>query len=271
MKFEEMHIHYSNESERVAIFKKLNEMGFKFTGSEIRDHDCIVSTYSDGNYLTIWNIHNKLSFNEFMQKYGKNEMKEKINQALTYFKFNKEQLSIAIGMSKPYITKMLKNPQSEATQKKVIGLIDKLYIGNSDFFNNQQIENFQVNQLRDEVHSLTNSNNNLNSELNSLRKTLDHKDQVLDKRNDMYEKLELKVADLERSIEVWKGECFSVQSDLDEVKKEKDGMQLAFDKVVKMDNLALSDMQSKIKKERIIFVIVFAIMCAILLASHWVV
>ena len=55
-------------------------------------------------------------------------MKKSIEKAMAELKMGREELSSALGMSRPYITKMLTRPQSEKTQAKVIGMIDDLYL-----------------------------------------------------------------------------------------------------------------------------------------------
>lgn len=275
MKLERIYVYCNSAQEKNSIAGFLDNIGYFHSNGTGCDN---VSIGVGGEYWfsnTKGCSHQPISFDQFMQKYGTNTMKEKINQALTDFKFNKEQLSVAIGMSKPYISKMLTLPQSKATQKKVIGLIDKLYI-NTDSFNKQSIDN-----LKDENQSLKNTNNDLNSELNSLRKTLEHKDQVLDKRNDLLQKAEYKAdlwyeknkklnlekTDLEKSVEVWEGECFYIQSDLDKSKNKittlKNQHQEKINKIMDGARVLKKDLcasKNKIKNERIIFVIVFVIM-----------
>ena len=53
-------------------------------------------------------------------------MKQSIEKAMAELKMSREELSSALGMSHPYITKMLTCPQSEKTQAKVVKMIDGL-------------------------------------------------------------------------------------------------------------------------------------------------
>ena len=79
-------------------------------------------------------------------------MKDKIEQAKQQLGLSNAQLSLKLGYSSGYIARRLKNAPAPKTQELIIARINKL-LGDS--------------------------------ELCALKKELDHKNQVLDKRNDL--------------------------------------------------------------------------------------
>uniref|UniRef100_A0AB39C8W2 Transcriptional regulator n=1 Tax=Acinetobacter phage vB_AbaM-SPB TaxID=3236747 RepID=A0AB39C8W2_9CAUD len=63
---------------------------------------------------------------EYFMKNHMNEMIKKIHQAKKELGLNNSELSLKMGKSRPYIAKMLNQPQSEKVQNKVIKEIDEL-------------------------------------------------------------------------------------------------------------------------------------------------
>ena len=93
-------------------------------------------------------------------------MKDKIEQAKQQLGLSNAQLSLKLGYSSGYIARRLKNAPAPKTQELIIARIDKLLGG---------------------------------SELSALKKELDHKNQVLDKRNDLLANAQYEIESMEKT------------------------------------------------------------------------
>lgn len=125
-----LHINCIDLNERGLVFQRLIDMGFEHRGTDFYFKNVNVN-HTRNYFITvtggdIWIGSEKLTGKEFISKYGKSEMKESIEKAMAELKLNRHELSSALGMSRPYITKMLTCPQSEKTQAKVVKMIDGL-------------------------------------------------------------------------------------------------------------------------------------------------
>ena len=129
MKFENLYIECENLEQRDEVADFVKRSGYSYVDSA--HEDSTVAIYDDGRfqYLGSCKFSPSIGYSQFMEKYGKSEMKQSIEKAMAELKMGREELSSALGMSRPYITKMLTRPQSEKTQAKVIGVIDKLIKG----------------------------------------------------------------------------------------------------------------------------------------------
>ncbi|WP_236273105.1 hypothetical protein, partial [Escherichia coli] len=89
----------------------------------LRFHGLRNDTYSTGDQnitvgfgQTFWfsdfSAGRKISFEEFMKRYSENDMIKKIHQAKKELGLNNSELSSNMGKSRPYIAKMLNQPQS---------------------------------------------------------------------------------------------------------------------------------------------------------------
>ena len=93
-------------------------------------------------------------------------MKDKIEQAKRQLGLSNAQLSLKLGYSSGYISRRLKNAPAPKTQELIIARINKL-LGDS--------------------------------ELNALKKEIDHKNQVLDKRNDLLANAQYEIESMEKT------------------------------------------------------------------------
>ena len=119
-------------------------------------------------------------------------MKKSIEKAMAELKIGREELSSALGMSRPYITKMLTRPQSEKTQAKVVKMIDDLYLKPKSI--GKLTVDLSIDpKFKEEIDKVGIENN-------QLKKELDHKNQVLDKRNDLFKDMEYEVNSLNNTI-----------------------------------------------------------------------
>ena len=96
-------------------------------------------------------------------------MKDKIEQAKQQLGLSNAQLSVKLGYSSGYISRRLKNAPAPKTQELIIARINKL-LGES--------------------------------EVAALKKELEHKNQVLDKRNDLLADAQYKVDSMEKTQSV---------------------------------------------------------------------
>lgn len=120
---------------------------------------------------------------EYEDFIGCNNLVIKINEAKEKLKLSNNQLSYALGKSKPYITKMLNYPQTEKVSKKVIAEIDALLEGNNveSFVKKLKAKNKLIGELQHSVRML-------NGEVEQLKyehgkKVTELKKQVEDKQN----------------------------------------------------------------------------------------
>lgn len=114
----------------------------------------------------VWSGSEILEFDEFMEKYS-SVLYQKIEQAKQQLGLTDKELSLELGYGERYIARKLKTPPSEKTQELII---------------------YRINKLLGE------------SEVAALKKELEHKNQVLDKRNDLLADAEYKINALEKVI-----------------------------------------------------------------------
>ena len=197
-----------------------------------------------------------------------NELHEKINQAKKDLGLNSSELSTALGYSKPYITKALIKLPGDKVQKRLIGEIDVL-------INNEKKRVAEViNCYFDKKHINRSS-------IDCRVKSKTFNDGIFG-RCEVKPDLQLqnsaksKVLNKERLECRASGSAASVKSiDTGEIIKQKD-LKIAkrecelfwSTKAIKDKNYQIEKLQSKISNERILSVIIFAVMLALFLASH---
>ena len=87
---------------------------------------------------------------------------------------------------------MLTCPQSGKTQTKVIKMIDDLYLKPKSI-GKLTVDLSIYPKFKEEIEKVVNENN-------QLKKELDHKNQVLDKRNDLFKDMEYEVNSLNNTV-----------------------------------------------------------------------
>lgn len=190
----------------------------------------------DEDYQRLCNI---MTHCKLIQKYGKSEMKESIEKAMAKLKLNRHELSSALGMSRPYITKMLTCPQSEKTQARVVKMIDELMQsgGAKNIPIPDSAEKFLLKGIIDARDKT----------IKELNQALEYKDQLLAKNEDdlhkqtnrvnAYQddnsKLSLKISTQQKSIEDkaselldFKNQKRSLQAELKALKRENKDIQV---------------------------------------------
>ena len=203
-----LHINCIDLNERGLVFQRLIDMGFDHRGVAFYFKNVNVN-HTQNFFMTatggdIWRASEVLTGKEFISKYGTSEMKQSIEKAMAELNLNRHELSSALGMSRPYITKMLTCPQSEKTQARVVKMIDDL------------IESVNVvRQLRDAVSNSPIIIDERDKAIKELNQALEYKDQLLARNEDDLHKqtsrvnaykddnskLSLKISTQQKSIE----------------------------------------------------------------------
>lgn len=208
MKFENIYIGCKNQNERKSVIEVVESKGYKFRNNGIEDEELIVCLYSDGEYQVSTGVQwVTLTYQQFMDKYGMTDLKGKIEEAKNKTHMSLHQLSKAIGFNEHYLSAVVKRNRSESTQKKVIALLDDLIKKSQqelthDFQGkalNTQVEDAMMIP-KTEYSEMYSKNTALCFKVGSLEKELEHKNQVLDKRNDLYANLELQLKDKDEEI-----------------------------------------------------------------------
>ena len=186
MKFENLYIECENLEQRDEVFGLALEYGYKrWCG---RTNELGVFTTFEGKVFDLnWygckdsDKFKKLTPNEFFLKYKiENKMIENIEKAMAELKLNRHELSSALGMSRPYITKMLTCPQSEKTQARVVKIIDELMQsgGAKNIPIPDSAEKFLLNGIIDARDKT----------IKELNQVLEYKDQLLARGEDEFQK-----------------------------------------------------------------------------------
>lgn len=251
-----------NEAEKVLINHGLKNDNYHTGNKNITVGEGHVFWFSD------FSAGRKISFEEFMQKYSENEMINKIHQAKKELGLNNSELSLRMGKSRPYIAKMLNQPQSEKVQNKVIAELDdllefdklckakeyaKVMSGNTNVTINNDPS--ILDQLSIERHQ----NSIKDKEITDLKKIIESKDLAISgliKHNDEAKKIHDK--DVKALAD--KDDQFMVLAEsLEQSNRERD----YFVNQYKQSEEDVNSLKSKIKRERIIILIVIAILTAL--------
>ena len=179
-----LHINCIDLNERGLVFQKLIDMGFEHRGVDFYLKNVNVN-HTQNFFMTatggdIWRASEVLTGKEFISKYGKSEMKKSIEKAMAELKLNRHELSSALGMSRPYITKMLTCPQSEKTQARVVKMIDGL-IKNKNMKSMSCLEATGVSVDCEKIQEQRKA-------IKELSQALEYKDQLLAKNEDDLQK-----------------------------------------------------------------------------------
>lgn len=246
MKFESFYIECKNKDQRNELSKHLEDIGFKYIESE--DFDLTIGCYRNEfyQYLNHRTVYGSPTFDfEYFMKNHMNDMIKKIHQAKKELGLNNSELSLKMGKSRPYIAKMLNQPQSEKVQNKVIAELDKL-------LSEPEIDDTFVSNLADELESK-------DKEISDLKKIIESKDLAISgliKQNDEAKKIHDK--DVKALVE--KDDQFMVLAEsLEQSNRERD----YFVNQYKQSESDVASLKSKIKRERIIILIVIAILTAL--------
>lgn len=186
MKFENLYIECENLEQRDEVINLALEYGYKrWCG---KTNELGVFTTFEGKVFDLnWygckdsDKFKKLTPNEFFLKYKiENKMIENIEKAMAELKLNRHELSSALGMSRPYITKMLTCPQSEKTQARVVKMIDELMQsgGAKNIPIPDSAEKFLLKGIIDARDKT----------IKELNQALEYKDQLLAKNEDEFQK-----------------------------------------------------------------------------------
>lgn len=260
MKFEKMLIACVDMEQTLNCEKILKSFGYKPYSNDSScssNQDLFIHVYDDGDYqsLCFGSNHDgaaSYSYEQFIEKY-ENEMIKKIHQAKKELGLNNSELSLKMGKSRPYIAKMLNQPQSEKVQNKVIKEIDEL-LGFDRLCKAKEYAKVMSGKTE-----ITIENNSKEVEISALKKIIESKDLAISgliKQNDEAKKIHDK--DINTLVEV-EGNLIGAKIDLDRTKVELD----YFVNQYKQSEEDVNSLKSKIKRERIIILIVIAILTAL--------
>lgn len=133
---------------------------------------------------------------------NKQLMISRINAAKEKLNLSDSELSVKLGHNRNYISRVLhqENPTPEQITKVVdkvkgLGVEQKLPCGNP-------LPEFKHVVISDVKMVGVKELNDLHQTIASQKKELNHKNQVLDKRNDLYRKLELECKDKDEAIKL---------------------------------------------------------------------
>ena len=107
-----------------------------------------------------------------------------IDAAKKQLNLGNSELSLKLGHNRNYISRVLH--QENPTAEQITKVVDKVKASLPEFKHTSIVDAVMVSK----------------DEYDSLKKELDHKNQVLDKRNDLYRKLELECKDKDEAIKL---------------------------------------------------------------------
>lgn len=204
----------------------------------------------------------KMSATQYEGNSNMNEMIKKIHQAKKELGLNNSELSLRMGKSRPYIAKMLNQPQSEKVQNKIIKEIDELLKFDQlckakEYARCASELNIPVsiNDLSVQKHQ----DSEKDKEISDLKKVIESKDLAISgliKQNDEAKKIHDK-------------DVKALADKDDQILLLKETNQHAADEVYCFVNKCgqyksdVASLKSKIKRERIIILIVIAILTAL--------
>ena len=221
MKFENLYIECENLEQRDEVFGVCRGEGLIFQGVS-RDDELAVRVMEGCFFSMYWEPSEdakNISYQEFISKYRKSEMKQSIEKAMAELNLNRHELSSALGMSRPYITKMLTCPQSEKTQERVVKMIDGLLEDKGAVLSelHEVIRKTQEDVVIERGIANNNAKISLQKDktIKELNQALEYKDQLLAKNEDDLHKqtnrvnaykednlkLSLKISTQQKSIE----------------------------------------------------------------------
>lgn len=187
----------------------------------------------------------KMSATQYEGNSSMNEMIKKIHQAKKELGLNNSELSLKMGKSRPYIAKMLNQPQSDKVQNKVIAELEKL-------LNQPEVDDTFVSNLADELESK-------DKEISDLKNVIESKDLAISgliKQNDEARKIHDK--DVKALVD--KDDQILLLQETNQ--HTTDELYCFVNKCGKYKS-DVASLKLKIKRERIIILIVIAILTAL--------
>lgn len=208
----------------------------------------------------------KMSATQYEGNSSMNDMIKKIHQAKKELGLNNSELSLKMGKSRPYIAKMLNQPQSEKVQNKVIKEIDELL----EFEQRCKEKEYarcaselkipvSINDLSVQKHQ----DGEKDKEISDLKKIIESKDLAISgliKQNDEAKKIHNKDAE---SLLLRHSEIFNLNNSIEKKDALIDELTKALDWEQQQHKTNVNSLKSKIKRERIIILIVIVILTAL--------
>lgn len=209
---QDLHIISKTKTEKENVIRVLKENGFNPWDKD--DHYlCINVDCVDNDYMTcidsdIWFGSAVLTYTQFMEKYAISDLKKKIEEAKKVTGLSASALSEKLGFQHKYLTNAVREASTQR-QKEIITKLDGLIFKEE----NELTHDFEGKALnvnivdavmvsKDEYSEMYSKNTALCVEVGHLKKEVEYKNQVLDKRNDLYRKLELECKDKDEAIKL---------------------------------------------------------------------
>ena len=269
MKFENLYIECENLEQRDEVINLALEYGYKrWCG---KTNELGVFTTFEGKVFDLnWygckdsDKFKKLTPNEFFFKYKiENKMIENIEKAMAELKLNRHELSSALGMSRPYITKILTCPQSEKTQARAVKMIDELMQsgGAKNIPIPDSAEKFLLKGIIDARDKT----------IKELNQALEYKDQLLAKNEDDFQKKSKELRECKCDILELSKTVASSQAENSKLSLKISTQQKSIEDKdselsdCKTENLTLSNQVEYLKRENKDIQIHHAIICVILI------
>lgn len=226
-----LHIISRNEAEKKDVISVLEQNGFN--GFSYNDKFLCINVCASGSYFmscidgNVWPKSEILTHKQFMEKYSTKEsvvnkqlMLDRIQEAKEKLSLGDSELSVKLCHNRNYISRILHqdNPSMEQMTKVVnkcnalildecnsqIEVEDKRasdsYSQSTQIPDARMISESEYKQLINWNADLFDKNGVKDFQISQLKKEIEHKNQVLDKRNDLYQKLELECKDKDEAI-----------------------------------------------------------------------
>ena len=216
-----------------------------------------------------------MNYPQFALKYGKSEMKKSIEKAMAELKLNRHELSSALGMSRPYITKMLTCPQSEKTQARVVKMIDGLLEDKGAVLSelHEVIRKTQEDVVIERGIANNNAKISLQKDktIKELNQALEYKDQLLAKNEDEFQKKSKELRECKCDILGLSKTVASYQAENSKLSLKISTQQKSIENKAselldcKTENFTLSNQVKYLKRENKDLQIHHAIVCVILI------
>lgn len=263
-------IECENKNERESIVSFLKENGFISVQSLLIDC-CYIAVYAN---TKVFNIFEKnithggdvfYTYDQFMEEYSTKEsvmnkglMLSRIEAAKEKLGLGDSELSVKLGHNRNYISRVLhqENPSMEQMTKvvnKCNALILAKYdsqIDSEDKRASGSMAHGQSIQIADATMISLKELDELHATIAEQKKEIDHKNQVLDKRNDLYQKLELELKDKDEI----KGKLdFVSKRAVDDVKNLEDQLKTTQEKftyVVDQKDHEINDIKNQLSKKQ---------------------
>lgn len=198
MSFKKIFVNCDDSKQAEEVISTALVMGYKRLGrsEQLKDviMDCngvVFDSFCEPHKKDDFEV---LEYQKFMEKYEMSNLRKKIEEAKKVTGLSASALSEKLGFQHKYLTNAVREASTQR-QKEIIAKLDGLIFKEE----NELTHDFEGKALNVNIDDAIMVSKD---EYDSLKKELDHKNQVLDKRNDLYQKLELECKDKDDAIKL---------------------------------------------------------------------